>query len=536
MNLLFEMIGRAIYKRCRISLLVLFFSCGLANASGFQEVVRAYAEEMIAKGQDCYGAVHSPLFSTALQRNPTRLFPYPEFQLREHSRPGDRWNYETYFLNIPMLGAPKNGSGSNGDHGMEKPHKQTVSGANPLDNLGLYKAFYTLSEVTGDAKYKEIATRSLRWFYLHTQGPSGLYPWGEHMGWDFRYDYVTYHTPGYENFTLNPYPEHKKEPLTELYQSWQHEPRGMYTDWEPFLDILAELPAKEGEVYTPLEKYALGIWEEHFFDKENGLYNRHGDYFAYKRGIEGRYGGDMMFAKYTGYFVDTWSLAFQHSGNKAFREEIVTCIGKLVEANERLHDQYAYRPVLISGGKYDSRQCLQMAYQIMKAGKRIAQEYPVIGEKAIRYAQKELDYFCRFVGENLDNYVTKDPETIYYAYIHTQDERLLSLFRLLALEVMQNGEKDLSYNARKAARNIFCLVQASRLLKDSRFLKEAGKQGKLAVELYFTPDSPLPKCVPADELTTVDGSKWTTYYLSLLGCDDLMAALIDLDVALRSVQ
>lgn len=485
---------------------------------------------MIRNGQDHYGAVYSPLFSTALTRgNTVTLLPYPKFQRRDSlSAPGNHWEFEKYFLNIPMLGAERNGSGKNGDHGMEKPHKQILSGDNPMDNLGLYKTFYILSDLTGADYYKKSAEESLKWFYENTQGPSGLYPWGEHMGWDFRYDYVTYHIKGYEDFIINPYRGADSEPVTEMYQSWQHEPRGNYIDWDPFLNILAKLPAKENEFYKPIEKYALGIWEQHFFDKEKGFYNRHGDYFALKRGIEGTYGGDMMFPKYTGYFAETWALAYENSDNEFFKSQISEYLYKLIKGNESLHNQYGFRPSLITGGDYDTRQCLQMAYQIIKAARRIGPQNPELSRYMTQYGKMEIDFFCQYVGHDIAKYQSGNPETLYYAYKVTKDERLLEYFREIAEKIVKQGDELMYYNADGASTCIRTMVWASQLFGNKSFLNEAVKRGKQAVKLYMTADSSLPKCVPANELTTVSGEKWRTCYYAHLGSDDLMCAFAEL--------
>ena len=504
------------------------------SSDNYIQIVKAYAEEMIEKGQDCYGDEFSPLFVTALKRDTTSILPYPKFQHRgQEATPGNHWVFESYILNIPMLGAARNGSGENGAHGMEKPHKQIFSGDNPLDNLGLYKAFFLLSDLTGDGKYKDAATQSLKWFYSNTQGPSGLYPWGEHLGWDFRYDYVTYHIKDYENFVINPYRGDTKEPITEMYQSWQHEPRGTYTEWAPFLQILAELPARENEYYKPIEKYALGIWEEHFFDKENGYYNRHGDYFAQKRGIEGRYGGDMMFTKYTGYFIYTWALALSGSNNDEFQAQITKCMEKLINANKQLHLKYGFRPALLDGKGYDTRQCLQMAFQMIRAGRMIENKYPELARLAIDYGNMEIDYFCNFLDGSIDKYDSKDAETLYQTYITTRDARILSLFRQTVDYTIKDKDNKIAYNAGQAARTIECMLNAYELLADKVYLKEAEKCGIIAVKLYMTNDSPLPKCVPADTLTTVTGEIWKTYYYSHLGSDDLMSALASLAFTLK---
>lgn len=247
-----------------------------------------------------------------------------------------------------------------------------------------------------------------------------------------------------------------------------------------------------------------------------------------KRSIEGTYGGDFMFPKYTGYFIDTWSLAYQHSQNEEFKSRIVECMRKLIEGNNKLHDKFGYRPFVVTGGDYDTRQCLQMAYQIIKAGQRLAKDNPELSKLALEYGQKELDYFCNYVKDDLSKYKSGDPETIYYTYTVTRDNRFLEYFRMISDTFITKGYNLLEINAGQAAKSIDCLIKAYKLFGDKKYLTEAKKLGEIAVKLYITPDSPLPKCVPADELITVKGEKWKTYYYSHLGSDDLMAAFIEL--------
>ncbi|MEE9462562.1 MAG: hypothetical protein V3V53_12065, partial [Bacteroidales bacterium] len=224
------------------------------------KILEDYADAMIADGRDDnrYGENTSPLFATMLRRDTDRpeMLPYPQIPpLKEKSEPGHRWLYYTgtNFINIPFLAG-------------EKLHKLTVSGEDVLENYGLYRMLYVLSELTNNSKYKDAADEALTWWYKNTQGPSGLFPWGEHLGWDFRFDYITYHIPGHEDFYNNPKYDYdntpqeqwveKFSPITQLYQGFQHEPRIEDLSAEILLENLKNLPLEKGETFTPLEKFA----------------------------------------------------------------------------------------------------------------------------------------------------------------------------------------------------------------------------------------------------------------------------------------
>ena len=172
-----------------------FLAIDIAGPADYVRLVRAYADAMIAHGRDDqrYGEKTSPLFATALRRDTPvpQLLPYPQFFKNSKPVPGHLWNFcpppDHGFYNIPKVG--------------EDSHKQTVSGDDPHDQLGLYRALYMLTELTGEPKYRNAVDEALTWFFDHTQNPrSGLYPWGEHLGWDFWHDYPRYFVPGHEDF------------------------------------------------------------------------------------------------------------------------------------------------------------------------------------------------------------------------------------------------------------------------------------------------------------------------------------------------
>jgi hypothetical protein len=118
--------------------------------------VQRYADTMLEHGRDTYGPQPSGLFLSALDRTtlaPLATRPSAPAGIRREDRSGEPWN--------------------------------RLIGANPHLDENLLRIMYTLSEITGDAKYKDAADNELTWFLKNTMSPAtALLPWGEHMSWD----------------------------------------------------------------------------------------------------------------------------------------------------------------------------------------------------------------------------------------------------------------------------------------------------------------------------------------------------------------
>src|SRR6266498_3905294 len=145
---------------------LLLLACVLADdaaqgaSTNFLDVVRRYADTMIERGRDTYGPQQSGLLLSALDRTTLGLLqvrPAPPGGIRRGDRPGRPW--------------------------------VEMNGANPMLDQNLLRVFYTLSEITGDARYAKVADEELTWFFNHTMSPgTSLLPWGEHLSWDVMYD------------------------------------------------------------------------------------------------------------------------------------------------------------------------------------------------------------------------------------------------------------------------------------------------------------------------------------------------------------
>jgi len=120
-----------------------------AKQPDYLAIVKAYADAMIKDGRDVYGAKHSPLFASALDRHTMRIGVFDDI-------PGVRIT------------------------------DRTLGGANPQEETDLYAILYRLTELTAGKQYAIESNKSLKFFFSNCQSPvTGLMTWGEHLYWDF---------------------------------------------------------------------------------------------------------------------------------------------------------------------------------------------------------------------------------------------------------------------------------------------------------------------------------------------------------------
>jgi hypothetical protein len=119
-------------------------------SKGYLHYARSFLDTMIREGTDRYGPVQSPMFTSLLD-------------METHRNPED---------------TPPNVPGQRfGD--------RTIHGGNLFHDVMLLRAADYLTDLTGEAKYRQAATEYLQFFVTHCRQPTGLFPWGEHAHWDF---------------------------------------------------------------------------------------------------------------------------------------------------------------------------------------------------------------------------------------------------------------------------------------------------------------------------------------------------------------
>ncbi len=134
------------------------------NTRTYLNLVQAYADALIEKGRDTYGAVHSPLFASVLDRESIKLADENEIGEIDGVRKNDR----------------------------------SLTGGNLIHDEDLLKILYALPKVTGMNKYAEEADRAIGYFFKNCQSSAtGLLCWGEHLFWDFMMD-ACGHAPNFD--------------------------------------------------------------------------------------------------------------------------------------------------------------------------------------------------------------------------------------------------------------------------------------------------------------------------------------------------
>ena len=217
---------------------------------GYLGYVTSFLNTMIEKGTDRYGEVHSPMFAGMLY-------------LDTHEHPG------TYLPSIP------------GQRLIDRP----FYGGNLAHDRPLLEAMEYVSEYTGDARYREAAHAYLRFFLDNcTDTPTGLWPWGEHVYWDF-----------YRDQHSEPNTNHEAEGASP-FSFWE-------TAWEMNPD--AVLGQASGLI-------------NHIFDLETFAFNRHAGINRVlpdprPEGMEG-----LDFQPHGGRYMRIWAFAYSKSGDDTY--------------------------------------------------------------------------------------------------------------------------------------------------------------------------------------------------------------------------
>ena len=537
-------------KKLLLISLTPFFAC-LTNAQVFADTsgnvylnkVIDYAETMLQDGRDDsrYSTDTCPMFAVYLRRETNELPEFPEFRISgetfydlDHD---GGWAYRS-FLNIPMM-SKKNPD--NWDHGQDKAHKQTVTGSDPLENGGMYACFEKLSAVTGDPKYNNAVLDALNWF-ADKQSTTGLYPFGEHSGWDFYYDSPTYLTTLNEDIPYN-WESPNEAPL---YHSWEHEPNGAYEKFYPFYEFLRENHPER------FKDYCRGLWNQHFWDKDNGFFNRHGDIFnddGWGAHPDDYYG---CFPRITRIFAEVWTDAYLAFPNdEDFKEDMLFYLNKLIDG--RVLDRTNSDGSLIfdrrSGGQKPQipRQYLSMIHGVEDAANKLEGTDTVLVRKLREFATQQWDWFFPWVKPENDykgsdwasEYALGDIYTIQNAHAELvkpdgySNTRLDEMFWHFAEGLEDESISVYDNNARTWATMIDYMIYAYDISEDTKYLNKAKEFADYALANYFDENSKLPKCVSfgvenVKTLTTANGDIWEPPYDAQMGSADLMYSLLDL--------
>ena len=413
-----------------------------------------FADCMIQYGRDRYGEVYSPLFANSLTREaqphilPQPLFAEPQRVSKKMNTPFRRFDFNKA-LNYPSGLGP------------EGPHKVTVHGCDPYEDRDLYAMLFDLTRITGDPKYEAAATEALAWWFRHTQGPAGLFPWGEHLGWDFEYECPTYFDG----------------PSEYLYAACYHEVK----DEAPFLEILAALPATRDGDNTPLERYALGIWNAHFWDKNACRFCRHGDY----TGQDDREGSDAGFPAHLAAYMQVWITAYLESGNASFRAQMEDVLTRTFDMAIARTERYGFFPFDFAPelkgetpGKRAPKQSLRLARHARDLSPTLREALPAVADRMEKLARLHL-------GAPQDAKRGTRPKPVFTDF---------------------KGKQSDTY-----AKAILKNVELYQLYGDRAFLNVASRYAAVAARLFLDGKCPLPKYSPTP-LATTSGEPFPDFY------------------------
>ena len=456
-----------------------------ARAGGridFLKAARGFADCMLRWGRDRYGKVHSPLFAVLLTREKEpRIGPEPYFARPspykisdEEKRRTDFWRYDfNKCLNYP----PRLGG--------EGPHKVTLCGCDPYEDEALYAMLIELSRITGERRYGAEAEKALRWWFTHTMGPAGLYPWGEHLGWDFEFDCPTYFAG----------------PSKHLYHACYHEIK----DKVPFLGLLVKLPAPKPGGLTYLERYALGVWNAHYWDKERAIYDRHGDY----TGRDDRRGSYAGFPAHQGAHLRLWVAAYLHTANAGVKAKVAEILAKVLDVQIARARRFGFVPFTFEvdylgkgAGKSPPGQSIRLAHHAADLAARIREANPAIAAKLEELARIHLgDEGLKAAPENVRMWLaTGDKSHIQRVGPHRSRPK------------PQVADLSTADTPPRHATEILRRLMWYRLYGDCAYLDAAREQARRAYALFMDGRSPLPKAFAGEPKRTVAGEPFPDFY------------------------
>ena len=121
-----------------------------ASKGRYLDIVRTFADNVLEFGRDVYGPEHTPLFVDGININ----------------------THEPAVLKCDRESAAA----------WKMPNDWVLS--NLANQQNLFRVFVSLTQLTGDPKYKQAAKEATRYAFDHCRHESGLLYWGGHTAWD----------------------------------------------------------------------------------------------------------------------------------------------------------------------------------------------------------------------------------------------------------------------------------------------------------------------------------------------------------------
>jgi len=421
---------------------------GVGESSfSFLDVVRRYADTMIERGRDIYGPEKSGLLLSALDRRtlgPLAVRPAAPAGIRREDRPGRPW--------------------------------AALNGANPQLDQNLLRVFYTLSEITGDPRYREVADEDLAWFLNNALSPAtNLLPWGEHMSWDVILD----------------------KPIAGGDLA-VHEFARPWVLWDRCFSLAPEAS----------KRFALGLWQHQIADHDTGAFDRHAPYFEHGP-VDGK-----DFPRHAGFYIATWCYAYKYTKDETFLRAIEVILTRF--------ERKRFQKDGTSAATIGPLDC-HIAAEVVP--EPLASRLRAFAEKEDELIIAELEKDGRRSAPMWQAGYSQGTRASYAMFCIARYEqagkRAYRDEAIVIADAYLNSlpEEDVDVWPMSFAHAISTLLAAYRWTKSEPYLGQAPKLARMAVETFWQ-DSPLPRA-----------SFKTGHYETITGADSLALALLEVHAA-----
>jgi hypothetical protein len=428
------------------------------SKTSFLNIVRRYADAMIEHGRDIYGEKKSGLFLSALDRlklEPLTIRPEPPGGIRRGDRAG-----------LPWL---------------------KLVGANPQVDQNLLRVLYTLSKITGDKRYSQVADHEIEWFFNNTQSPvTGLLPWGEHMSWHVMLDKAISSGTDYTH---------------EFARPW--------VLWDKSFELAPEAS----------KRFALGLWNHQIANQKTGGFDRHAPYDRHGP-VDGK-----DFARHGGFYIQTWAYAYKHTKDKTFLSAIETVLARF---ERKRRDQNGIMHATI--GPLDTETASSIVPEPLAS--RLHQFADTEDQLILEDLRKQY-------GQNNGTWAFKPKWQAGYASGVTAGWAMFGFARYQQVQKKEYKElviavadayidtlpdEDVDVWPMSFGHIISAQVAAYKFTKRDVYLEQACRFARMAVDIFWQ-DNPLPKA-----------SFKTGHYETITGADSLALALLDVHAATNNLK
>ena len=427
-----------------------------ASPTNLLEVVRRYADTMLERGRDIYGPQKSGLLLSALDRRtlaPLTVRPAPPGGIRRGDRPGRPW--------------------------------VEMNGANPMLDQNLLRVFYTLSEITRDARYAKSADEELTWFFNNTMSPkTSLLPWGEHVSWDVMLD----------------------APISGG-EEMMHEYARPWILWDRCFALAPEASVK----------FALGVWEHQIANHKTGGFDRHAPYLEHGP-VDGK-----DFPRHAAFYIGTWCYAWKYATNEVFLHAIETLLARF--ERKRVQKDGSLAATI---GPLECELAATMVPEPLATRLRTfaAKEDQLILAQLRRVVAREPNTYIPPKWQAGYSAGTLASEAMFCLarYEQTTNATYRDLLISIADQYLNaRPEEDVDAWPMGFGHAISAEVAAWRFTKRSVYLEQARSFAGMAVDVFWQ-DNPLPRA-----------SKQTGHYETITGADSLALALLEVHAAVHGL-